>query len=271
MNKNNTAKGSIPPLLIVRHEGNYACGVGNDVLAWITRKVLRRSDAFIIHDPDRSLWDNLMMSFCENDYILKILNLTESEPSMRYNPFMYVKDERGISKFAASLISGTKGLGEQGDIDFIVCETMLLEALISYINREIPTHEQTIKTLVDLLEHMVIENYQEGYVSATDIIFGEKCIEELQHPSVLLYAKFKNATGSYEEVLRIAESCIARLSPFRTRKMSYLLSGDDLRLDRLTAHKTALFIVDGNANEETKMIIPLMYSQLLDALHQKHD
>ena len=49
------------------------------------------------------------------------------------------------------------------------------------------------------------------------------------------------------------------------------MSGDDLRLDNLTAHNTALFVVDGNADEAIKILVPLMYSQLNDALYQKRN
>ena len=265
----NHTSGLIPPLIIICRDGDYVCGVGNNAQWWLTPAVMRSSNAFIIYDPDGSSLDTFALSFSDNDYVLKILNLSDVGRGMRYNPFKYVKDEHSITKLVDALMSGTEGLCEPGDIDFFISETMLLNALISYIHREAPTYEQNIQMLTKVLEHMIIEDYQEGDISAVDVLFEDIEAKDPWHPSVLRYNEFKESVDDSEHAMRIAESCIVRLAPFNTPQMEWLMSGDDLRLDNLTAHKTALFVVDGDADEGSKLLIPLMYSQLNDALYQK--
>jgi len=78
----NNTNNAIPPLIIFRKGGDYACGIDGNLQWWITPEVLRRSDAFVIHDPDRSSWDTFLLAFSENDYVLKTLNLSDIGRSM---------------------------------------------------------------------------------------------------------------------------------------------------------------------------------------------
>jgi len=267
---NNRANNFIPPMIIMRRDCayTYTCGVDDDAQSWITPEVLRRSNALVIHDPDRCILSTFATTLCGNDYVLKPFNLSNVGSSMRYNPLVYVKDSTGVSKLAAAIISGTKGSGKPGDIDFVVCETMLLDALISYLHYETPEHEQNIKMLIEILEHMIINDYQEGDVSAVDILFEEKGNNEPWNTSVLLYDEFMDAVGGSGHAIHIAKSCIARLAPLNTPEMIDFMSRDELRLDNLTFPNTALFVIDGKAKEDIKFLVPLMYSQLYDALYQ---
>jgi type IV secretion system protein VirD4 len=261
MNKNNP----IPPLIIFFCDGEYACGVGTDSSWWFTSEVMQRSDAFVIYDPDRSSLDTFSLAFSDNDYVLKILNLSDVGRGMRYNPFKYVTDDCDVYKLTTALINGTKGLGKIGDIDFLTCETMLINALLNYIHHEAPDYEQNIQMLITALEHMMIEDYQDGFISAVDVLFEDLGAKDPWHTSVLLYGEFMETAGDSGYAMEIAKSCIARLAPFKTPQMEWLMSGDELRLDNITAHKTALFVVDGGADGDIKFLVPLMYSQLYDA------
>ena len=100
-------------------------------------------------------------------------------------------------------------------------------------------------------------------------LFAEKGKIDPLHPSVLLFDDFMDAAYDGEYVISVAESCIERLAPFNTPDMVWLMSGDDLRLDNLTDRKTALFIVDGQADENRKLLVPLLFSQLFDAHYGK--
>jgi type IV secretion system protein VirD4 len=260
---------TVPPLIVVRPEGAVSCGDGGDTGAWMTPKAIRQSCAFVIHDPYRELWKTYAPILSDNRYVLKTLNLSTVRQSSRYNPFAYIRGDFGVEKLASALMGGTKGLGKPGDIDFVVCETMLLNALISFIHREAPDREQAVWVLMEMLETMIAEDYQYGDVSTVDILFEQKGIDEPWHVAVSLYNRFKDAVGDCGQAMRIAESCIYRLSPFDTPEMYDFMSGDELGLDRLAFPKTALFVTDGCASRACKLLTPLMYSQLFDSIYKK--
>jgi len=255
---------AIPPLIILQRECAIPCVINHKIKSWFTSKAIRNANAFVIHDPDNSLWNKYGAVFSLKNFTLKRFDLSDIKSSARYNPFAYLHDDLNVENLANTLINVTNGTGKIGDIDFIVHETMLLTALISFIHREAPDYEQNIKMLIKILEHMIIEDYQEGYVSAVDILFEDKGIAEPWHTSVLLYNNFKEAVGDSKCAMRIAESCLIRLAPFNTPLMIDFMSSDELQLDSLTAPKTALFVTGSGNAVDGRFLIPLMYAQLYD-------
>jgi|GEM_PF-2287578 len=270
---NNHSNFSIPPLIIMRREDAFACVINRGIKSWFTSKAIRNANAFVIYDPCGSLWNKYGVFFKSKNYALKRLDLSDIKSSAKYNPLAYVNDDLSAKKLAAALIDGTRGMGKLGDIGFIAHEIMLLNTLINYIHREAPDYEKNIQMLIKILEHMIIEDYQEGYVSAVDILFEDLGINEPHHTSVALYYEFKEAVYDSEHAMRIAESCLVRLAPFNTPDMIDFMSSDGLHLNRLTIPgNTALFVTGGESEEiavDSKFLVPLMYSQLYDTLYQK--
>lgn len=55
-----------------------------------------------------------------NGYEIKILNTINFKKSMKYNPFAYIRSEKGILKLVQTIIANTKGEGEKAGEDFWV-------------------------------------------------------------------------------------------------------------------------------------------------------
>jgi type IV secretion system protein VirD4 len=255
----------IPPLIVVRGAEGVVCGIDSNLDSWLTRDVMRSSSSFIIRDPDGSLWNAHAGTFNDNKFALNVLNLSNIKSSSRYNPFRYVADDYGIHNFAAAIMNGTKGKGKPGDIRFLSGETKLLSALISHIHYEAPDYELDIKMLLTILEYMMPEDYEEGHITAVDLVFEDLARNVPGHKAAQLYHDFKAAVG--EDAIHIAASCAARLAPLNTPEMLDFMSDDELRLDYLYIPKTALFVY-GTPKKGCEFLTPLIYSQLFDALNR---
>ena len=56
-------------------------------------------------------------------YRIKVLNTINFSKSMRYNPFSYIRSEKDILKLVNTIITNTKGEGQQSGEDFWVSAT----------------------------------------------------------------------------------------------------------------------------------------------------
>jgi type IV secretion system protein VirD4 len=258
----NSPNSFIPPLIIMRKYGNISCGIGSDIKAWLAPEVMWLANAFVIYDPDGSLYADHASTFRDKNFNLATINFTTPNS---YNPILNICDNNGVVKLTNALISATTGLGKLGDVNFLINETMLLNALISYIHHEAPKNEQNMAMLIMILEHMIIEDYQDGYISAVDLLFEETEFNEPWHTSVLLYNEFMDAVGDSGDAMRIAESCLVRLASFKTSKTDASVQSENVVITNLTLGNTALFVMDSNADDNCKFLVPLMYSQLYDA------
>jgi type IV secretion system protein VirD4 len=140
---------------------------------------------------------------------------------------------------------------------------MLLSALVSYIYDEAPDYEQSIATILLMLNYMS-EDYEEGYKHAIDFLIEEKEVYDPKHLSVRQYNSFIDTMG--EDAIHVIKSCAARLAPFNTDEMKDFMSADEFTLGYLGYRNTAVFIIPGNPGADCKLIAPLMYTQLFDVL-----
>ncbi|MCL2035037.1 MAG: type IV secretory system conjugative DNA transfer family protein [Oscillospiraceae bacterium] len=263
----NFIKGPIPPIppIIILHGGWVSvCYTDYDIKLRLNPKTMRRSNTFIIHDPDGRLLKRHGKTFRRNRYNVKVLNLADIRISTRYSPILNIKGNSGITNLAAAIIAGTKGLGMPGDIDFITHETLLLTSLIGFLHYEVQSFEQTFSSILMLLESMKTEDDWHDYKTAVDFMFEAIAEENTpEHYAVQKLKDFKEAAG-HEAQQKVIASCISRLSPFSTAEMVDFMSDDELVLDRLTFPNIALFVIDGEADEQIRFLTPLMYSQLFD-------
>lgn len=257
-----------PPLIIMRGTQFNVCGSGYDTHLWLKPKIMRQSNAYIIHDPDGSLLKHHGRSFNRNGYAVKVLNLAKIKISTRYNPLEYIRSYSGAVKFVTALMSGTKGSGQPRDINFISAETMLLTALVTYLHDEARSDEKNMNTLMLMLKYMLPEDDADyEYKHAIDFIMEDKEKCDPEHLSVRLYNNFNDMMGT--DAKGVVESCIARLAPFDTDEMRDFLSDDEIGLDSLHFPNTALFVISGSTGEAFKFIAPLMYSQFFDVMCEK--
>ena len=254
----------IPPLVIMRDANYFTCGSGYDAHLWLKPKAIRRSNGFVISDPDGSLSERYGKTFRRAGFSVKVLNTADLTKSVKYNPLMYINGDGGIPKFVTALLNGTKGGGKPGDSNFLAAESLLLTALLSYMRVEAQDFERNFRTLTEMLKSM--EDAEEnGYEkNAVDFLFEDKAEAEPEHFSVKHYNNFKAAADKNKG--SIIKSCADRIAPLDAEEMREFFSSDELNLKGLNFPLTALFVIAGNASGILNFVAPLMYSQLFDVL-----
>ena len=225
--------------------------------------------SFVVTDPKGSIVTECGKMLLHFGYRLKILNTINFKKSMHYNPFAYIHSEKDILKLVTALIANTKGEGKAGDDFWVKAETLLYTALIGYIHYEAPEGEQSLSTLVEMVNAMEVREDDEEFQNQVDLLFAELEKEKPEHFAVRQYKKYKLAAGKTAKSILI--SCGARLAPFDIQELRELTGYDELELDTLGDRKTALFLIMSDTDDTFNFLISLVYTQLFNLLCEKAD
>ena len=203
-------------------------------------------------------------------YRIKVLNTINFKKSMKYNPFVYLRDEKDILKLVNTLIANTKGSGEKSGEDFWVkAERLLYCALIGYIHYEAPDEERNFTTLLDMINASEAREDDSEFQSPVDLMFERLEEKDPEHFAVKQYKKFLLSAGKTRSSILI--SCGARLAPFDIRELRELMESDELELDTLGDRKTALFIITSDTDPTFDFVTAMIVSQLFNLLCTKAD
>ena len=235
--------------------------------------------SFIVTDPKGTLAIETGNMLRRKGYKIKIFNTIDFSKSMKYNPFAYIKDEKDILKFVTTLITNTQGESKGGDDFWVKAETLLYQALIGFIIRELDVASHNMNTLVSMIGEMKTSEEDENFKNPIDIAFEDLASRDSAHFAVRQYAQYKLAAGKTAKSILI--SCAARLSPFNIKEVRDLVEYDEMELDKLGGfinrkgkvikRKTALFIIISDTNASFNFLVSLMYSQLFNTLCEVAD
>ncbi len=120
---------------------------------------------------------------------------------------------------------------------------------------EAPPEEQTISTLVDMLNSMEVREDDEDFQNPVDLMFEDLKSRKPDHFAVRQYMKFKLAAGKTAKSILI--SCGARLAPFDIAELREITAYDELELDTLGDKKTALFLIMSDTDSTFNFLIAL--------------
>ena len=189
---------------------------------------------------------------------------------MKYNPFVYIHDEKDILKLVNTLIANTKGSGEKSGEDFWVkAERLLYCALIGYIHYEAPEAEKNFTTLLEMINASEAREDDSEFQSPVDLMFERLEEKDPEHFAVKQYKKFLLSAGKTRSSILI--SCGARLAPFDIKELRELMESDELELDTLGDRKTALFIITSDTDSTFDFVTAMIVSQLFNLLCTKAD
>jgi len=116
----------IPPIVALCGTKIKVSGSQRDIHAWLKSENVRRSNAFVIHDPCGCLIKRYRSVLEHHDYEIKVFDTTCGADSVRYNPFSYVRDSGGVTELADAVIRGTTGNRDYEDYGFLLAELYLL-------------------------------------------------------------------------------------------------------------------------------------------------
>ena len=225
--------------------------------------------SFVVTDPKGSIVTECGKMLLHFGYRLKILNTINFKKSMHYNPFAYIHSEKDILKLVTALIANTKGEGKAGDDFWVKAETLLYTALIGYIHYEAPEGEQSLSTLVEMVNAMEVREDDEEFQNQVDLLFAELEKEKPEHFAVRQYKKYKLAAGKTAKSILI--SCGARLAPFDIPQLREIMSYDELELDKLGDEKSALFFLISDTDTTYNFLVALAFSQMFNLLCERAD
>ncbi len=226
--------------------------------------------SFVVTDPKGSIVIECGKMLRRKGYRIKIMNTINFKKSHHYNPFSYIHSEKDILKLVNCLIVNTKGEGgKSGDDFWLKAETLLYTALIGYIHYEAPEEEQNFSTLLEMINAMEVREDDEEFKNAVDLMFDELKERDPGHFAVRQYAKYKLAAGKTAKSILV--SCGARLAPFDIGELRELTAYDELELDTLGDHKTALFFIMSDTDDTFNFLISMAYTQLFNLLCEKAD
>lgn len=250
-------------------------------------------------DPKGSLIKDYGNYLEANGVTVQVLNLNDMEQSMRYNPFVFIRDQTDLDMMATNIFMNTapENAGNSSDPFWDDAAIMLLKALMFYIWLECPR--------IEVEEHVI--SYKDGPLDidtglykqipdetekiylrlgqdfSTLLKLADECevsgddspsamdrrMEELekenpkgsQHPAVIWYRRcMKGAPDTKRSILAVL---YARISRFDNPKLLRILSGNDLELDKMgTEKRIALFIVVPETDDTYNFLPGILYTQM---------
>lgn len=208
--------------------------------------------------------------YVHEPYDIKIFDTINFGKSMHYNPFAYLHSEKDIMTLVTTLVENTKGEGDKSGEDFWVkAEKLLYMAYIGYLYYEAPIEEQNFATLLEFINASECREDDENFKNAVDLLFEDLEAENPEHFAVRQYKKYKLAAGKTAKSILI--SCGARLGAFDIEEIREITRYDELALDTLGDHKSALFIIISDTDTTYNFLVSIMYTQLFNTLCQKAD
>lgn len=286
------------PPFSIRNDGPYNMILTNDVKlnmnTWITKRnnnvvviggsgsgksryfvkpnILQYNCSYVITDPAGELLETQGKGLIENGYKIKVFNLVDMKHSNCYNPFNYIRDDLGVIMLINCLIKNTTPPGQKsGDPFWEKSETALLQALMFYLIKYRPKHEQNFTSVMKLIRAAEIDENDPNAESPLDSIF--KMVARKDPTSIALkqYMAFKIGTGKTLKSILI--SCSVRLAVFNMKEIENLTGRDDIDLKTIGDEKQALFVIIPAADDTYNFLVSMMYSQLFETLyyHAEHE
>ena len=208
--------------------------------------------------------------YVHDSYDIKVFNTINFGKSQHYNPFAYIRREEDIQTLVTTLVENTKGEGDKSGEDFWVkSEKLLYGAYIGYLYYEAPVEEQNFATLMELLNASECREDQEDFKNAVDLLFDDLAEQKPNHYAVRLYKEYKLAAGKTAKSILI--SCAARLAPFQIDRVREITRYDEMHLDTIGDHKTALFAIISDTDSTYNFLVSIMFTQLFNVLCTKAD
>jgi len=258
MNLSAEALKQIPSFVVVNGDKITVSGSRRDIHAWMQADMIRRANAFVIHDNCGCLLKRYKGVLQRNGYEVNVFDTACGAKKARYNPFSYIRDGKGITELADAVMRGTKS-GNGEDYGFILTEWVLLRTIFGYIHENAADYEMNFKTAIEMLKGMETYDGDDEYKTAVDLIFEGLEQHDPDNQSLQRYKYFK--TTPYARDNRIWESCAERLTPLATELNWDYFMDDELGFSKLFYLKIALFVRTDKNCAVSNILAPLMYSQ----------
>lgn len=238
---------------------------------FVKPNLMQLSANYIVTETKGVLQRETGKMFRDAGYDVKIFDLANLEASLTefFNPFHYIRDDRGIIKAVNNLITNTEGKGERASEDFWVkAETMCFYSLFGYVQekyKDIPDEEATFD---DIRQLLLVANTMENETDRTALdIVMERFAEEYgeDHFVYEMYtAARRSAMNTWKSILI---SMSVRLAPLGLPSVKQLVSKDTLELEKMGEGKRILYLSLSDTDHSLNFLLAMLLDLAIDTLY----
>ena len=233
----------------------------------IKPNMLQANCSYVVTDPSGELLASMGTFLKERGYEVKVFNLQQMSYSNSYNPFHYIRDEKGVLSMITALIQNTTPKGSsKGDPFWEKSEQALLQAICFYLMEECNPEDQNFTNVMKLLRCADASEGNEDQPSVLDILFEQLEEKYPEHIGVRSYKIFKSAGGG-KTAQSILISCQTRLQVFNLQEIHKLTGTDNIDLKSIGDRPTALFCIIPVSDMTYNFLVALLYTQLFETLY----
>lgn len=245
--------------------------------SWKTRgyiipNIMQMNASYVVTDPKGEIaakCGNMLKKFGWN---VKVFDVIHPEKSIRYNPFVYFRNDKDVIQFVNNFFTATDAPKRQnamsGEKFWDDQAKNLMLAFCFLLYKEAPAEEQNLGMVLELLHNAAVSEEDEN-VSPVDLIFSRLERRNPGHIAVGFYKDYKVAAG---KTLKSVQSTLsARLSFFNLELLTKLTMTDDIDIRSLGEKKTALFLVIPDNDTSFNFLIGTLYQQMFQQLYDLAD
>ena len=247
-------------------------GSGSGKTRFLAKPNLMLANAsFIVTDPKGEMLRAVGNLFLEEGYILRVFDLIDPSKSDCYNPFCYIRKDADVFKLIDNFIKNTTPKGAKANDPFWEkSETALDAALMLYLLHEAPPEDQSMETILYMIENGGAKEEDDDYQSPLDLLFEALEEEQPDHIAVRQYHIFKQAAGKTAKSILV--SAAVRLASFTLPEIQRITASDDMELGKLGERKQAIFCIIPDSNDASlNFLVGMLYTQAFQELYYQAD
>lgn len=256
-----------------KHVVVYGGSGSGKTYGFVKPNLYQLHSSYVLTDPKGTLLPETGNLFDKKGYNIYVLDTIDMKNSMHYNPFAYIREPKDILTLSNVLYTNLKppDAGTPPDPFFDQAALLWLQATIGYLWYEAPPEEQSIPTLLEILEADEVREDDETYKNAVDMLFEELEQKNPHHFAVKQRKKYKKAAGKTAKSILISVG--SYLSPFDIPEVAELVSYDELRFDTYgdPDQKSILYVIISDTDTTYNFIPAILFTQMFNVLCYKAD
>lgn len=252
--KNLSVKDSYRNALII---GNT--GTGKSVTVLIPC-ILSMESSLIINDPSGELYEQTAGYKAKSGFRILVLDYSNPEVSVRYNPIARASTKSEMAKVAATLIRAS--LGDQVKDPFWTLQSVDLLVLMVGLAKGMDDEYQNLSKVRYLIQVMT------GDPKKMDRLMAKYGSTEL----ITAYRSF--VAMSPKTFSSIAATALAALNLFQDEKVQQVTAKDTLKISEFRKHKTILYIKNSIADMKyyaplTSVLAEQLFATVMNTIPKK--
>lgn len=234
----------------------------------VVPNLLMASGSYIVSDPKGNLYKRYKGYLESQGYVVKKLDFTNPEDSVRYNFFEYIRTTQDIVKMSHMLTYQQEGTGTK-DPFWDEAAKLLLQAAIALFKERGRKIDQNLSNLLKLIGYCQVQEDAANSKNPCDILFDEHAQKNSDSYAVRQYNKFRVAASRTLKSILITVN--ARLGTYDTPELQKMTARDDINISSIGRKKTALFVVVSDTDRSLDGLVNIFFTQAMNELTRYAD